>query len=220
MLDVSEPPARSATFGGRGIGYDERVLTPRPWTEGQSLWARELLDEVPAGPVLEICSGAGHIGLLAVSGTDRTLVQVDADLHACVWASRNARSWGISSDIRHGTMSEAVMVDERFALILADPPYLPSDDVTRFPEDPLTAIDGGGDGLDLARQCLDVIARHLIRDGVALLQLRDVEQGRELESDAKQRGLTIAENRRFDGGAVLLLRRTTEGRADGRQAES
>ncbi|MTB89103.1 methyltransferase [Aeromicrobium senzhongii] len=218
MLQTSEPQAQLATFGGRGIGYDERVLTPRPWTEAQSLWARELLDELPDGPVLEVCSGAGHIGLLAVSGTNRPLVQVDADLHACVWASRNARAWGVDSDIRHGTMSEAVMVDERFALILADPPYLPSGDVTRFPEDPLTAIDGGGDGLDLARECLDVIVRHLVTDGAALLQLRDVEQGRELVSDAAQRGLTIAESRQFDGGAVLLLRRTTEGRADGSQA--
>src|SRR5690606_15202713 len=119
-------------------------------------------------PVLEVCSGAGHIGLLAVAGTKRMLVQVDADLHACVWASRNARAWGVATDIRHGPMSEAVMVDERFALILADPPYLPSTDVSRFPEDPLTAIDGGDDGLDLARECLDVIARHLQRSGVAL----------------------------------------------------
>jgi methylase of polypeptide subunit release factors len=211
MLEVTEPQEQITMFGGRAIGHDERVLTPRPWTERQSMWARDLLDEVPAGPVLEVCSGAGHIGLLAVAGTNRTLVQVDADLHACVWASRNARTWAIATDIRHGPMSEAVMVDERFALILADPPYLPSNDVTRFPEDPLTAIDGGDDGLDLARECLDVISRHLVRAGVALLQLRDEAQGRDLAPDAAARGLTIAESRQFDGGAVLLLRRTTEG---------
>lgn len=211
MLEVTEPAEQVTLFGGRAIGHDERVLTPRPWTEGQSLWARDLLDEVPTGPVLEVCSGAGHIGLLAVAGTNRVLVQVDADLHACVWASRNARTWGVAADIRHGSMSEAVMVDERFPLILADPPYLPSTDVSQFPEDPLSAIDGGDDGLDLARECLDVIARHLVRDGAALLQLRDEAQGRDLADDAAARGLTIAESRRFDGGAVLLLRRTTEG---------
>src|SRR5690606_21509710 len=124
-----------------------------------------------------------HIGLLAVAGTNRVLVQVDADLHACVWASRNARTWGVAADIRHGSMSEVVMVDERFPLILADPPYLPSTDVGQFPEDPLTAIDGGDDGLDLARECLDVFARHLVRDGAALLQLRDEAQGRDLADD-------------------------------------
>ena len=211
MLQVSEPEARTATFGGRPIGYDERVLTPRPWTEGQSHWAREWLDRVPAGPVLEVCSGAGHIGLLAVAGTGRHLVQVDADLHACVWASRNARVWGVDSDIRHGAMTEALMPDERFALVIADPPYLPSDGVTQFPEDPLTAIDGGSDGLDLARECLVVIGRHLVREGVALLQLRDEAQGRDLAPDAAAHGLEIVESRQFDGGAVVLLRRATEG---------
>ncbi|MBA4609647.1 class I SAM-dependent methyltransferase [Aeromicrobium sp. Marseille-Q0843] len=213
MLQASEPQARTTTFGGRPIGHDERVLTPRPWTEAQSLWARELLDAVPLGPVLEVCAGAGHIGLLAVADTGRHLVQVDADLHACVWASRNARVWGVDSDIRHGAMAEALMPDERFALIIADPPYLPSDGVGEFPEDPLTAIDGGSDGLDLARECLTVIGRHLIRGGAALLQLRDEAQGRDLAADAAACGLTIDESRQFDGGAVLLLRRTTEGRA-------
>lgn len=208
----AEPQEQVTTFGGRSIGYDERVLTPRAWTEAQSLWARELLDDLPPGPVLEICAGAGHIGLLAVAGTDRALVQVDADLTACTWASRNARTWGVDSDIRHGRMSEAVELDERFALVLADPPYLPSGDVSRFPQDPLTAIDGGDDGLDLARECLDVISRHLVRGGVALLQLRDEDQGRALADDADARGLVIAESRQFDGGAVVLLRRATEGR--------
>lgn len=215
MLQASEPEARTATFGGRAIGFDERVLTPRPWTQAQSCWAREWLDRVPAGPVLEVCSGAGHIGLLAVAGTGRHLVQVDADLHACVWASRNARAWGVDSDIRHGAMSEALLPGERFPLIIADPPYLTSDGVGRFPEDPVTAIDGGADGLDLARECLTVVARHLGRGGVALLQLRDEAQGRDLAPDAAERGLTIAESRQFEGGAVLLLRRTTEGRGHG-----
>lgn len=218
MLQASEPQAESTMFGGRPIGHDARVLTPRPWTEAQSRWAHEWLDRVPAGPVLEVCSGAGHIGLLAVAGSGRPLVQVDADLHACVWASRNARVWGVDSDIRHGAMSEALMPDERFPLIIADPPYLTSDGVTQFPDDPLTAIDGGTDGLDLARECLTVVGRHLVRDGVALLQLRDEAQGRDLAPDAAAHGLQVVESRQFDGGAVLLLRRTTEGRADGQHA--
>lgn len=219
MLQATEPEPRTTTFGGRSIGYDERVLTPRPWTEAQSEWAREWLDRVPTGPVLEVCAGAGHIGLLAVAGTGRHLVQVDADLHACVWASRNARAWGVDSDIRHGRMSEALLPDERFPLIIADPPYLTSDGVALFPDDPLTAIDGGADGLDLARECLTVIARHLCRGGVGLLQLRDEGQGRDLEADAAERGLTIAESRQLDGGAVLLLHRTTEGGQHGQHAE-
>lgn len=206
-----DPVAHVTEFGGREIGYDETVLTPRAWTQEQSRWGHGLLAELPPGRVLEVCSGAGHIGLLAVAGTDRDLVQVDASVHACVWASRNARSWGIESEIRHGSMLDAVEVDERFVLIIADPPYVPTHGVTQYPEDPVTAIDGGDDGLDLARMCLEVLTRHLARGGVGLLQLRDLEQAEQLRDDAAARGLSIDEGRQFDGGAVVLLRRSTEG---------
>ncbi|MFS0886980.1 methyltransferase [Aeromicrobium sp. 179-A 4D2 NHS] len=204
------PAEQVMTFGGREISYDETVLTPRPWTEGQSHWARELLDEAPPGRVLEVCAGAGHIGLLAVVGTDRELVQVDADVSACTWALKNSRAWGVESEIRLGSMIDVLEPDERFALIIADPPYLPTDGVGQYPEDPVTAIDGGADGLDLARMCLDVMTRHLGRGAVGLLQLRDLDQGEQLTSDAAARGLEVAEGRQFDGGAVLLLRRVTE----------
>lgn len=210
MLKQAEPVARVAAFGDREIGYDETVLTPRAWTAEQSRWARELLAEAPAGPVLEVCAGAGHIGLLAVVDTDRQLVQVDADASACTWALKNSRAWGVDSEIRLGSMLDVVEPDERFALIIADPPYLPSDGVGQFPEDPVTAIDGGTDGLDLARMCLEVFARHLGRGAAGLLQLRDLEQGEQLESEAAARGLHVAEGRQFDGGAVVLLRRVTE----------
>ncbi len=212
MLEGRESGVDIAMFGGREIGYDESVLVPRQWTEAQSLWARELLEQADFGRVLEVCAGAGHIGLMAVADSDRALVQVDADVRACTWAWRNARAWGVTTDIRHGRMTEVLTADERFVVIIADPPWVPSGRVSQFPQDPVSAIDGGDDGLDVARECLDVIARHLTRDGAALLQLRDLEQGRGLDGDAAARGLTVDEGRQFEGGAVLLLRRSTEGR--------
>ena len=42
---------------------------------------------------------------------------------------------------------------ERFAVVIADPPWVPRADTGRYPEDPVLAIDGGDDGLDLARAC-------------------------------------------------------------------
>lgn len=45
-------------FGELDITYDQRILTPRPWTLAQSHWASELLEDSPAGTVLELCAGA------------------------------------------------------------------------------------------------------------------------------------------------------------------
>ena len=69
----------SLDFAGLHIEYDEHVLEPRPWTAEQSRWAADLIREAPPGPVLELCSGAGHIGLLAVTLAPRSLVCVDVD---------------------------------------------------------------------------------------------------------------------------------------------
>src|SRR5690606_13461150 len=176
LMAAADLAGETIDFDGLPIEYDDTVLTPRPWTAAQSHWARELLATAPDGPVLELCAGAGHIGLLAVHGTGRALVQVDASVHACAWAVRNARRCGVPAEVRHGRMGDMLAPQERFAVIIADPPWVPSDGVDRFPADPRTAIDGGPDGLDLARECVTIIGRHLQARGAAVLQVADREQ--------------------------------------------
>ena len=160
------------------ITYDGRVLTPRPWTLVQSNWAAELAPGLPASPILELCSGAGQIGLVAAVETGRALVQVDADFIACEFAQANARTAGIADrvEVRHSTVEDAVAPHERFGLVLADPPYVRSSEVSRWPADPRSAIDGGEDGLELARRCLEVAASALAPGGTALMQLRGRSQ--------------------------------------------
>jgi rhodanese-related sulfurtransferase len=106
-------------------------------------------------------------------------------------------------------MTEALAAGELFPLVLADPPYIPSPDTGTYPEDPLTAIDGGTDGLALARLCLEVGAAHLLPGGHLLVQLRDAAQAAQLAGEAPA-VLEQVEVREFEGrGAVLHLRRTT-----------
>src|SRR5680860_1141984 len=154
---------RVTAFGGLRISFDDRVLEPRQWTTCQSRWAAELLRHSPPGPVLELCAGVGHIGLLAVSQHPRELVLVDADQTACDYARRNvhANRPARPVDVRLGRVDEAVHPDERFAGIIADPPWVASGDVGRFPHDPLTAIGAAVDGGErVVRKSPDVAARH------------------------------------------------------------
>ena len=134
-------------FGPIEVAYDDDVLEPRPWTIEQSRWAVDLLGDRPDGAVLELCAGVGHIGLVVGHETGRALVQVDVDARACDLARRNAERAGVATDVRCGELAEALAAHERFALVLADPPYVPSDDVDDLPEDPEDAIDGGDDGV-------------------------------------------------------------------------
>ncbi len=200
--------ARFFDFEGLRIEYDARVLAPRPWTAAQSRWAAELIRDAPPGPVLEVCAGAGHIGLLAVHLAPRPLVAVDLDPVACGFLRRNAALAGIPVDVREGRMDEVLDVEEEFAVIVADPPWVRTAEVGQFPDDPVRAIDGGDDGLDLARTCLDVIDRHLMMGGSALLQVGPHDHAHRVAALAAACDeLEVAEVRDFERGALLQVDR-------------
>jgi methylase of polypeptide subunit release factors len=195
-------------FGELEIAFDERVLRPRPWTADQSAWAVELLRTAPDGPLLELCSGAGQIGLLAVARARRPLVCVDVNPVACAFNRRNAEAAGLSDlvEVREGLLEESVRADERFALVIADPPWVRRTDTGTYPEDPLVAIDGGDDGLDVAWACLRVAARHLTPGGSAVLQLGTLEQAEQVRAGLTSLpGLAYAEVRRGERGVLLRV---------------
>lgn len=182
-------------------------------TEAQAGWAAELLATAPPGPVLELCAGVGHIGLGAVRHSQRRLFMVDRDPIAHRFAERNAAANDLSSrtEFRLAEMEGALAEDERFALIIADPPWVVrTEEAALFPQDPLGAIDGGEDGLRVARVCVDLIDRHLAPGGSALLQLRNAVQAEAIAVYAGQLrpdSVTVGETRQFDGGVITHLAR-------------
>jgi methylase of polypeptide subunit release factors len=209
MTDVRTPApeATEMLFGGLRIQYDARVLTPRPWTLLQSRWAAQLLESLPEGPVLELCCGAGQIGLAAVAESSRRLVCVDRDPAAAAYARGNAARAGLDEwvEVRESPLDQAFGEAERFALVIADPPYLRTDETGHWPDDPVGAIDGGPDGLDVARLCLRLAAEHLMARGAVLLQLGDRAQAESLRPVAQDLGLDLLESRVGERGVVVLF---------------
>ena len=183
------------------------MLTPRPWTVAQSTWAAELIAEAPPGPVLEVCAGAGHIGLLAVHRSGRPLVAVDANPTACDYIRRNAVANGLDVDVREGRMDEVLAPDERFAVVIADPPWVPTQEVGMFPDDPVSAIDGGLDGTALVRTCLAVIDRHLSPAGSAVLQVGPEQADAVDGLLSAHEGLRVGARRSFPRGTLVRLDR-------------
>lgn len=207
--------ARRITFGPLVVTFDDAVLHPRPWTLVQAAWVDELDREgaLPPGPILELCCGAGHIGQAAAAFTGRALVQVDVDPHACALARANAEANGLGAvvEVRHRDLGAAVDVTggERFPVVLADPPYVPTDEVGSWPDDPALAIDGGdAEGLALPRRCVAVAAGCLAAGGVVLLQAKGAAQIEALGPDLGAAGLVVDALREEDEErAVALLRR-------------
>ncbi len=196
-------------FSHLTIEYDERVLQPRPWTVMQSRWAAELIPDSPVGRVLELCAGAGHIGLLAVSLASRPLVCVDLNPAACELTRHNATLAGLGEDVevRCGDLADVVPDGEEFGVVIADPPWVPAAETGRFPEDPLLAIDGGDDGLSVARECLRVAAGSVADGGHVLIQLGTQEQARQLATEVRGTPLDLVEIRDGERGVVARFDR-------------
>lgn len=196
-------PAELITFGRLDIAFDDRILRPRPWTIAQSRWAAEYAGGNDCDVILELCSGAGHIGLGLIDLVRGRLVQVDIDPVACGYARANATRAGLADrvEVRTGSMTEVIDSAERFSLIVADPPWVRSAQTSIFPADPLLAIDGGSDGLDIARLCLDVIAGHLKEDGVAIMQLGTEQQAEIIANQLRTQDVQVKD---FGADGVLM----------------
>lgn len=197
-------------FGPLSISFDHRVLRPRPWTVAQSEWVAELLQTAPPGPVLELCAGAGQIGLLAILGSDRRLVAVDLDPAACAFARSNAEAAGLGDrvEVREGAIEAAVAPGELFPVVVADPPWVRRDELTADPGDPPLAVDGGVDGLEVAWQCVDVARRHLVVGGSLVLQVGAIDQVDLIRGRLRGQDLEVTEVRWCDRGVLARLDRS------------
>jgi release factor glutamine methyltransferase len=210
----------SIEFGPLTITFDDRVLRPRPWTAAQSAWAADLVQTYSPGPrILELCSGAGHIGLLALSLVSErhpaaSLVAVDLNPAACAYTLMNATAAGLEDqiDVRQATIDEALYTFETFDLVIADPPWVPSADIGQYPDDPELAIDGGDDGLAVTWPCVQAARMHLAVGGAMVLQLGTSAQVAGLRERLQADGdpLRIIAVQEHEGGVLLHLARTVE----------
>lgn len=190
-------------FGPIDVAFDGTVLQPRPWTLAQSEWAAALAAAAEPGPILELCCGAGQIGIAAAVLSGRSAVLVDDDEDARRWAKRNAARAGVVATVV-GEAPPSVGAP----LVLADPPYVPSDAIAAF-DDPPHAIDGGADGLVGLRWCVRAATSILFPGAPLLLQLRGLAQAAALEGELPglAPSLTIEAVRVYGADrAVALLR--------------
>ena len=104
-------------------------------------------------------------------------------------------------------MHQVLAPDEEFAVDIADPPWVPRAEIGRWPEDPELAIDGGDDGLDLVRACLDVIAGHLVNAGSAVLQVGPSQVADVHALAAAYDELAVVEARELLRGALVQVDR-------------
>lgn len=164
------------------------VLIPRPDTECLVETALQYLTDPSIGPirdVLELGVGSGAVVVsLAHEKRDCRYWASDLSWPAMHMATVNARHNGVASNIRFfvGCWLDAIRSDAMsFDMILSNPPYIPTAEIKRLAPDihrfePVTALDGGADGLDKIRTIL-TMGHHYLKPGGCLFLEIGFDQG-------------------------------------------
>ena len=170
-------------FHGLEFEIDPSTLDPRPETEtlveGVLTRLRERISpEAAPLRILDLGSGSGAIliALLAALPT-ATGLGTDISRQALDVARRNALQHGVAdrADFRNADWFVGV---ERatYDVVVANPPYIPSDDVAALDRDvrdfdPLTALDGGRDGLNAYRALTAGVSAYLAPTGLLVMEV-------------------------------------------------
>ena len=152
------------------------VLIPRPDSEVLIASAIEHFDGT-RGPkrILDLGTGPGTLLLAALDLWPRaTGIGIDSSRRALSYSAANARRLGLEKRARLRLGDWADGVEERFDLILCNPPYVP-DDAPLEPavahHEPGEALFAGPEGLDCIRRIAPDIPRLLARGGLAAVEI-------------------------------------------------
>lgn len=164
----------STEFFGIRLGVNPAVLIPRPETEEL---AEKVIEEVRSrggGRVLDLCTGSGAIAIAVAKNSSAEVTATDISEAACTVARANATGAGASVRVLAGDMF-APVAEEKFDVIVSNPPYIPHGDIAGLQDrvkkfEPLSALDGGEDGLDFYRTIAREGAEHLTAGGVIFLE--------------------------------------------------
>lgn len=138
------------------------VLIPRPETETLVDEVMPFLRTLEAPLVLDVCTGSGCIGLsIAQEHPGSRVVAGDISPVAVTVAKENADRLGLSERIDVIESDLFGGVDEGLRgsvdVVVSNPPYVPSAELATLPAEvggfePMLALDGGPDGLDVFRR--------------------------------------------------------------------
>jgi release factor glutamine methyltransferase len=154
---------------------DQSTLIPRPDTECLVEKIIEM-SHFPSPHILDLCTGSGCIGIsLALFFKNSTVDLTDISCDVLKIAKKNIARHNLND--RANAFPLDVLsdtIESTYDIITANPPYIPSSvvptlEVSAF--EPISALDGGNDGLDFYRIIIDKAYEALNKGGILALEI-------------------------------------------------
>lgn len=170
---------------------NENVLIPRADTE-------TLVDEVilytqKSAKILDICTGSGAIAIaLAKNLKDAKVVAIDISKKALDVAKENAKLNDVNVDFSIENALKGMENDEKYDVIVSNPPYIPSEDIKTLDKDvkdyePILALDGDADGLKFYRAICEKFKKNLKENGKIYFEY-GINQEEDVKNILKENG--------------------------------
>ena len=174
-------------FMGYEFFVDENVLIPRPDTEVLVETVLKTAQKENFQNVIDMCTGSGCIAVsLALNGI-KSVTACDISFGALSTAKKNAEYNNASDKIQfiQGDLFENVDKSQKYNAIVSNPPYIPTEDISNLmrevrDNEPLTALDGGKDGLDFYRRITNDSLEYLADGGYLFFEI-GYNQGEDLK---------------------------------------
>jgi ribosomal protein L3 glutamine methyltransferase len=170
----------------QGIPFkvDERVIIPRSYI-GEMLFSGlfggdgfTLIDDVhTVTSVLDLCTGSGCLAILAAHIFPNAKIDaVELSPDAMAVARENVAESGFADRISlfQGDLF-APLKGKSYDLIITNPPYVDAETMADLPPEfraePVMALAGGADGMDVVRRILAEAGKHLKRGGGMICEI-------------------------------------------------
>ncbi len=156
------------------------VLIPRPETEILVDFALDKLNDIKNPVVFDLCAGTGCIGLtIAKHIPDATVYLLEKEKNAFEYLKKNADNLAldnvrlINDDLFTMDLLKLPLAD----MILSNPPYIPTKEIDELQKEvlsePISALDGGNDGLDFYRCLADKWTSKVKNSGFMVFECGD-----------------------------------------------
>ena len=146
-------------FWSKSFNVNKHTLIPRPETELLVDGLLKIFRDKKIS-ILDIGTGSGCIIVSLLINLRQSIgIGIDISKKAILMAKKNAVKYRLNNRIKLFNKSFENIFDKKFDLIVSNPPYIDRKAIKNLSEDikkyePIIALDGGNDGLDLIKKVI------------------------------------------------------------------